>query len=48
METAPFTKRRRVPLRDRSALHDWGRRENPPYLVWQLVNLWIEGLNHAP
>jgi len=37
-----------VPLRERSALYEWGRRENPPYLTWQIVNLWIERLELSP
>jgi hypothetical protein len=37
-----------VPLRDRSALHEWGNRENPPYLTWQIVDLWNHELDSTP
>src|SRR5579863_9752050 len=37
-----------VPLRDTSALHEWGSRENPPYSTWQIVELWVNGLNTTP
>jgi hypothetical protein len=37
-----------VPFRDVFALDEWGRREDPPYSTWHLVNSWIEGLDSAP
>jgi hypothetical protein len=37
-----------VPLRDVSALDEWGHREDPPYSMWRIVTLWIEGLGSAP
>jgi len=37
-----------VPLPDKSALREWGQRENPPYVTWQIVDLWINKLNSAP
>jgi hypothetical protein len=37
-----------VPLRDVTALGEWGRRENPPYSTWHLVTLWVDGLGTAP
>lgn len=37
-----------MPLRDRSALREWERREDPTYSTWQVVNLWVEGLSSAP
>lgn len=35
-------------LRVVSALDEWGRREDPPYSTWRIVNLWVEGLGSAP
>ena len=37
-----------MPLRERSAFYEWGGRENPKYLTWQIVNLWIERLELSP
>ena len=37
-----------MPLRDRAALHEWGRREDPAYSTWQVVNLWVERLASSP
>ena len=37
-----------MPIRNRSALFKWGRRDNPPYLTWELVSKWIEGLEESP
>jgi hypothetical protein len=31
-----------------SALYEWGRRENPPYLAWEIVKSWIEELDVSP
>ena len=37
-----------MPLRDVAALDEWGRRENPPYSTWRIVNLWVDDLDSAP
>jgi hypothetical protein len=37
-----------VPLRDISALDEWGRHDDPPYSIWRIVSLWVEGLGSGP
>jgi hypothetical protein len=37
-----------VPLGNTEALRAWAERENPPYRLWRLVEVWVIGLDSAP